>query len=118
MAGSNEEAWWAVVGPDGVQRVYIRCGVDFFDPNRIVVRANVPVELVVSTTADLAGHSFVIALPRPGAGIVNAPVGPAHVALPFLPSLQGSFEAACRGNSKGPADRGESSRRGLLTVVP
>lgn len=118
IAAGDEEAWWASVGPDGVQRIAIRCGADFFDPNRIVVRARVPVELVISTTDDVAPQSFVIDLPAPGAGRLKAAVGPAQKKLPFLPSLHGRFQVACQDSASGPADPAQRSKKGTLTVVP
>ena len=45
------EAWIAVIH-DGVQRVNVECAENVFDPNEIVVSANVPVELSIRGTSD------------------------------------------------------------------
>ena len=117
QAEPNPEAWWARPGPDGVQRIYIRCGPDFIDPAQIVVRANVPVELVVSAPADLADHSFTADLPRAQSFLVDIPVGPEQRNVAFIPGLQGKFKSACRDN-KASKDPKEKQKRGELTVIP
>jgi plastocyanin len=57
---------FATVDKDGVQRVAVRAGEYFFDPNHIVVKVNVPVELTVSKEPGLF-HDIVMR--EPGAGM-------------------------------------------------
>jgi hypothetical protein len=97
--GDLNEAWWAASGPDGVQRVNIRCGPDFFDPRHIVVKANVPVQLSVSTTIELPAHQFTVTL---GPVAIDAPIGAVQKPFRLSPSLTGKFQAFCRSN--GPPD--------------
>ena len=113
------EAWVAGTGKDGVQRVNIRCGPDFFDPRRIVVKRNVPVALSISTTQNLPAHSFVIA--RPGNTAIrgdNAPLTPTPKSVTFTPDAVGDFPLACQDDT-GLADATlQRAKQGVLTVVP
>jgi len=54
-----------VLGKDGVQRINILGGSYFFDPNYIIVKANLPVELTVIKEAGIP-HRFVINVPEAG----------------------------------------------------
>lgn len=51
------------VGSDGVQRLVMLGGSYFFRPDRIVVKAGTPVELLVKKEAGLAPHTFVLHIP-------------------------------------------------------
>lgn len=113
------EAWMAATGKDGVQRVNIRCGPDFFDPRRIVVKRNVPVALSISTTQNLPAHSFVIA--RSGNSAVqvdNAALTPMPRSVTFTPDTLGDFPLACQDNS-GLADVTlQKAKQGVFSVIP
>lgn len=113
-----DESWWATTSGDGVQRINIRCGIDFFDPRRIVVKANVPVELSVSTTTGLASHSFVITVPSPKAVTLDAPVGPMQKAFTFVPGLTGHYQAVCRDNALSTSTPSQKGKQGVLIVIP
>jgi len=113
--GDLDESWSAAIGPDGVQRVNIRCGPDFLDPRNIVVKANVPLQLSVSTTTDLASHNFTLAM---GATTIDAPVRAGQTSFVLSPRLSGRFQAICQDKSKpdGPAAR--RAKTGTITVLP
>ena len=112
------EAWWAAVGPDGTQRVNIRCGTNFLDPRTIVVRANVPVVLAVSTEANLVGHNFTFDLPAAAGGHANAPVGPAQREFRVAVGLSGRYVLACRDASEPNGAPPNKAKQGILRVVP
>src|SRR5262245_24083817 len=57
---SAQPAHTAKPDSDGVQRVRVVAGSYFFKPNHIIVKANVPVELVASREAGVAPHDLVI----------------------------------------------------------
>jgi len=60
FAQDQKEVYVAKVDADGVQRVRIEGGGYFFKPNHIVVKVNVPVELLVSREAGIVPHNLVI----------------------------------------------------------
>ncbi len=55
-----------VPGADGVQHVRITAHSFWFEPNRVVVKANVPVELVVKNGGAFVPHNFTCQAPEAG----------------------------------------------------
>ena len=110
------EGWWAAVGSDGTQRVNVRCGTNFLDPASIVVKANLPVVLAITTESNLLAHNFSLQLP----GVVNidAPVGPARREFRFALGIPGSYVLACRDANKSAGAPPEREKQGRLSVVP
>ena len=58
FAQDQKEVYVAKVDPDGVQRVRLEGGGYFFKPNHIVVKVNVPVELLASREAGVVPHNL------------------------------------------------------------
>jgi len=50
----------------GVQHVTLHAHTFYFEPNRIVVKANVPVEIVIHNSAFMVPHNFTLAAPAAG----------------------------------------------------
>lgn len=84
----------ATVDQDGVQRVAVLGGGYFFDPNRIVVKANVPVELSVRKEPGATPHDFVIKAPEAGIDVaVTLNAKPRLVT--FTPTKPGRYPFVC-----------------------
>ncbi len=62
----EEKIFKAVIDKGGVQRVEIVGGTYFFNPNHIIVKVNVPVELKVRKEGWLVPHNIVIKAPEAG----------------------------------------------------
>lgn len=62
----EEKVIKAVIDKDGVQRVDIVGGTYFFNPNHIIVKVNVPVELKVRKDGWLVPHNIIIKTPEAG----------------------------------------------------
>ncbi len=106
----------AVVGQDGVQRVEITGGGYYFDPNTIVVKVNVPVELVVKKTPGGFGHSIMLNAPEAGIDFEEA-LGTGPKSITFTPTKVGKYMFICTHKvpfSKSHKDRG---MYGYLEVV-
>jgi len=103
----GSEAWIAVIH-DGVQRVNVECGANVFDPNEIVVSANVPVELSIRSTSD--SLVFVNQAFSPD----NKPIGKTPSPQRFRPSTPGRYEMSCQPRTGPPGQIG----KGVLTVKP
>ena len=116
QASDPGEAWWAAIGPDGTQRVNIRCGTNFLDPSQIVVRANVPVVLAVSTEANLRAHNFTFNLPAAGAASADTPVGLAQREFRFSVGLPGRYALACRDTGHPNGSPPHGAKQGTLRV--
>jgi plastocyanin domain-containing protein len=90
----KEKRLEAVVGQDGVQRVEILAGGYYYDPNVIVVKVNVPVELVVKRTRALFGHNIVLNEPDAGIDFEQA-LGTKPVSIAFTPTKVGKYTFLC-----------------------
>lgn len=90
----KEKRYVATVDPDGVQRVAVLAGGYYFDPNVIVVKINVPVELQVKKEGGLTPHD--IALKAPEAGIdFTQQLSSEPRAIRFTPTKAGRYEFEC-----------------------
>ncbi len=63
---ADKKEFTAKTDPDGVQRVEILAGSYFFDPNYIIVKVNVPVELKIRKEPGLIPHDIVMKAPEAG----------------------------------------------------
>lgn len=114
---SKGNAFVAVIGPDGVQRVEITGGKYYFDPDTIVVKVNVPVMLVVKKTGGIIPHS--IALKAPEAGIdFSVSLHKTPTSISFTPTKVGTYPFWCTKrapfSSKSHKDHGMT---GVIEVV-
>ena len=84
----------ATVDADGVQRVAILGGGYFYDPNYVVVKVNVPVELSVTKESSVITHDFVIKAPEAGIDVsVSLDTKPQLVK--FTPTKPGKYPIVC-----------------------
>jgi plastocyanin domain-containing protein len=84
----------AAIDPDGVQRVSIMAGEFYFDPNHIIVKVNVPVELSVAKEPGLVPHDMVMKSPEAGMEFdVEISTSPKTVA--FTPTQVGKYPLYC-----------------------
>ncbi len=65
-AEKEKKVFKAVIDKDGIQRVNIFAGSFFFDPDYVVVKVNVPVEITIRKEAEITPHSFVVDAPEAG----------------------------------------------------
>jgi plastocyanin domain-containing protein len=111
-----EKKYVATIDSDGVQRVSIVGGSYFFDPNVIIVKVNVPVELSVKKESGITPHT--IALSAPEAGInFKEDLSTTPKIIRFTPTQTGSYPFECTQRFlffKSHKDRG---MHGILEVV-
>ncbi len=107
----------AVVGADGVQKVEITGGSYYFDPNDIVVKVNVPVELIVKKEGGSTPHSIFLKAPEAGIDF-NVTLGKEPKTIKFTPTKTGTYPFWCTKraplSSKSHKDHGMT---GTLEVV-
>ena len=82
----------AVPDAQGVQRVVVKMHSYYFEPNRIVVHAGHPVDLVLKNSAKLIPHNFTIADSALSMS-EGAWLGTDH--LHFTPEVPGEYEFFC-----------------------
>jgi len=93
-SGLNRPIVTARAKPDagGVQRVIVHMHSFYFEPNRIEVRANRPVELVLQNKARFVPHEFMIEDP---ALRVSARAWLRSARLRFTPTTPGTYKFMC-----------------------
>ena len=102
---------------DGVQRVQLTSGSYFFKPTRIVVKANVPVELLASREAGITPHNLVIRAEEAGVNVdEELATDPKKIA--FTPTKPGKYAFYCSKKLPFMAGHREKGMEGVLEVVP
>lgn len=117
FAQSEKEVYVAKVDPDGVQRVRVVGGSYFFKPNRIIVKANVPVELSVSLEPGIAPHTLVIKAPEAGIA-VDEELSTETKKTAFTPTAAGKYAYYCKNKLLFFASHREQGMEAILEVVP
>ncbi len=106
----------AKMDADGVQRMEVLGGDYYFDPNVIVVKVNVPVELRIRKTGGIAPHTFVLKAPEAGIDI-DETLATEPKPVRFTPTKTGRYSFECSKRLlffKSHKDRG---MHGILEVV-
>jgi plastocyanin domain-containing protein len=113
---ATEKRVVATIDTDGVQRVEITGGSYYFDPNVIVVKVNVPVELKVKKAGGSTPHNIVLTAPEAGIDFSES-LSTEPKVIKFTPTKVGTYPFACTKKfpfSKSHKDRG---MHGVLEVV-
>lgn len=85
----------ATVDPDGVQRVEIVGGSYYFDPNYIVVKVNVPVELKVKKEPGMTPHDIVVKDAEAGIDFKTDLSSKEWSDITFTPTKVGKYPMYC-----------------------
>jgi plastocyanin len=101
---------------DGVQRVRIVAGSYFFKPSHIVVKVNMPVELVVSRESGLTPHDLVIRAQDAGI-VVDQDLATEARKIAFTPKKVGKYAFYCSKKPPLLASHRERGMEGVLEVV-
>ncbi len=113
---ATEKRVVATIDADGIQRVEITGGSYYFDPNVIVVKVNVPVELKVKKAGGSTPHNIVLTAPEAGIDFSES-LSTEPKVIKFTPTKVGTYPFACTKKfpfSKSHKDRG---MHGVLEVV-
>lgn len=94
-AAAEKKEFIAKVGPDGVQRVEVLSGSYFFDPNYIVVKVNVPVEMKITMESGIIPHDIVLKAPEAGMDLKMDLSSSTPQVMRFTPTKTGKFEFYC-----------------------
>lgn len=113
---AKEKRFTATIGPDGIQHVEITGGEYYFDPNYIVVKVNVPVELKVKKTGYIP-HDIVVKAPDAG---INFAVDLQKTAksINFMPTKVGKYEIYCNKKLLFFKSHKEKGMDGWIEVIP
>lgn len=61
---SGKKVYRATVDADGIQRISILSGGHYYDPDYIIVKVNVPVEITIKKDPSIVPHNIVIKEPE------------------------------------------------------
>jgi len=117
FAQDQKEVYLAKVDPDGVQRVRIEGGGYFFKPNHIVIKVNVPVELLASRETGVVPHNLVIKAPEAGISI-DEELAAEPKKVTFTATAVGKYPFYCSNKLLFFASHRERGMEGVLEVVP
>ncbi|HXF65662.1 MAG TPA: quinol oxidase [Burkholderiales bacterium] len=116
-AQEQKETYVAKLDADGVQRARLIGGEYFFRPARIVVKVNVPVELLASKEAGIVPHNLVIQAPEAGIA-VEEELGSEPKKIRFTATAPGKYPFYCSNRLLFFASHRERGMEGVLEVVP
>ncbi len=115
-AGDKEKVFRATVGDDGVQRVEVIGGSYFFNPNHIIVKVNVPVELTVRKESGIVPHTIVVKAPEAGIDFDVALASEPKL-IRFTPTRPGTYPMYCSKKLLFFESHREKGMEGVIEVV-
>jgi plastocyanin domain-containing protein len=115
-AAEEEKAVVVPIASDGVQRVEMLGGEYYFKPKHIIVKINVPVEIIVKKESGVVPHDIVLKAPEAGINFSES-LSTEPKTIRFTPTKKGKYEFTCEKKLlffKSHKDRGMA---GILEVV-
>jgi plastocyanin domain-containing protein len=94
-AAAERKEFIAKIDPDGVQRVEVLAGSYFFDPNHIIVKVNVPVEMKITMESGVVPHDIVLKAPEAGMDLKLDLSSSTPQVMRFTPTKTGQFTFYC-----------------------
>jgi len=116
-SSAEESRKVAAIGQDGVQRVEMVGGSYHFDPNHLVVKVDVPVEITIHKEKGFVPHD--IAMDAPEAGMeFKVDLKTTPTVIRFTPTKTGTFPFACTKKLLFLKSHEDHGMKGLVEVVP
>lgn len=112
----KQKIFTAAVDSSGVQKVEITGGEYYFDPNYIIVKKDVPVELVIKKVSGIIPHNIIIEAPEAGINIRES-MDTKPKAIRFTPTKIGKYEISCDKKFLFFANHKKKGMEGVLEVV-
>jgi plastocyanin domain-containing protein len=105
----------ATIDQDGVQRVQMTAASYYFDPAEVVVKVNVPVEIIIKKTGNKPHNIF---LKAPAAGIdFKTSLSAEAKVIRFTPTKTGRYSFWCTKHPPFSKSHRERGMEGVLEVV-
>jgi plastocyanin domain-containing protein len=112
----TEKRTVAEIGADGVQRVEVVGGSYYFDPNVIVVKVNIPVELRVRKESGITPHNMVLKAPEAGIDF-SVSLSTTPKSITFTPKKTGKYPFECTHKLLFFKSHKDQGMHGILEVV-
>jgi len=106
----------AGVDKDNIQRIEIVGGSYFFNPDYIIVKVNVPVELTIKKEPGVAPHDIAINAPEAGIDFKEA-MGSEPKVVKFTPAKTGKYPIYCSKRFLFFKNHREKGMEGILEVI-
>lgn len=116
LHAAEVKTYRATVDKDGVQRVSLVGGSYFYDPNHIIVKVNLPVELSVRKESGMVPHNIVIRAVNAGIDFDEEMKNEAKI-IKFTPTKVGKYPIYCSKKLLFFDTHREKGMEGLLEVV-
>jgi plastocyanin len=114
-ARTEEKKAVASIGTDGVQRVEVVGGSYFFDPNYVIAKVNVPVEMKIRKESGMVPHNFILKAPEAGLD-VTVDLGKEPQTIRFTPTKVGEYPFYCDKKLLFFESHREKGMKGILKV--
>ena len=115
--GAEEKKFVAMADQDGIQRIEMTSGSYFFNPNYVIVKANVKVELKISKESSMTPHDIEMKSPEAGMefseGLTSTPK-----IISFTPTKPGKYPFFCGKKLPFAKSHREHGMEGIIEVVP
>lgn len=105
----------AALGADGIQRVEVLGGGYFYNPNYIIVKVNVPVEITYKREAGFVPHDFAIKAPEAGIDFSES-MDTAPKVVKFTPTKPGVYPFYCTKKLLFSTSHRDKGMKGVLEV--
>ncbi len=115
LRAAEEKMFVASVDESGVQKVEVVAGSYLFDPNHIVVKAGVPVELKLRKEGGIIPHDFTLEAPEAGIS-VHESLSTDPKTVQFTPTKAGSYTFYCSHKLPLMKSHREQGMEGVLEV--
>lgn len=106
----------APIGPDGAQHADVLGGEYYFEPNVIVVKVNVPVELKVRKAGGVTPHDIVLKAPEAGIDF-SVSLSSEPTVIKFTPTKAGKYSFDCTKRLLFFKSHKERGMHGVIEVV-
>ena len=106
----------ATIDKDSIQRVTILAGSYFFNPDYIIVKVNIPVELTISKESGITPHDFVIKETEAGIAIEES-LRTETKTIKFTPNKVGKYHFYCSKKLLFFKSHKEHGMEGIIEVV-
>ena len=115
--GENQDnVYRASISADGIQRIEMLGGEYFFKPDHIIVKKDVPVELIIHKTSGIVPHDIVIHAPEAGIDIKES-ISTKPETIKFTPTKAGRYPFYCDKKLLFFKSHREKGMEGVLEVI-
>ncbi len=115
-AGENKKVYRASVDEDGIQRIEVLGGGYFYNPNYIIFKKDIPVELIIKKEPGIVPHNIVIKKPEAGMDIRES-LSTKPKVIKFTPEKTGKYPFYCDKKLLFFKSHREKGMEGIIEVI-